>query len=227
LKNLIPLIVLAILFASCNALKPAGKSSRSNGSGSSSQFLDDITVQSPALKSDQHKEENLPPIVDRHPSKMSINTSFNIESGTTVQFKYAVILDTEVEQLVNVELYRYIDEWWGTPYRMGGLTQRGIDCSAFVQSLFASVYGMVLPRVAKDQKKMCEKLDQNELEEGDLVFFNTRGGVSHVGVFLHNEKFVHTSTSNGVTISDLRDPYWNARYLGAGRPKLEAMAGTK
>jgi NlpC/P60 family len=227
LKNLIPLLGLTILFMGCNALKPAVKGSQSSSSAaqnSSSEFLEDISVQSPAMKSTGAQEEPIPSIVDNHVSRLSINTTFNIETGSTIQFKYAVILDTEVEQLSNLELYKFIDNWWGTPYRMGGLTQRGIDCSAFVQSLLGTVYGIALPRVAKEQKKACEKLDQNELQEGDLVFFNTRGGVSHVGIYLHNNRFVHVATSNGVTISGLQDPYWEARYIGAGRPKNEAMA---
>ncbi len=233
LKNLIPLFGLAILFTGCSALKPAVKTGQNNTAissapeNSSPRFLEDISVQSPAMKTTHPQEEAMPQIVDHRNPRMSFNTAFNIERGTMVQFKYAVILDTEVEELANLELYKFIENWWGTPYRMGGLTQRGIDCSAFVQSLFWSVYGLSLPRLAREQKQACAKLNQRDLHEGDLVFFNTRGGVSHVGVYLHNNKFVHASTSSGVTISDLQDPYWNVRYLGAGRPKNEEMASSQ
>jgi lipoprotein Spr len=99
------------------------------------------------------------------------------------------------------------------------MTRRGIDCSAFVQNLAAVVYGLTLPRTAGEQKLACTPVDRKDLQEGDLVFFNTRGGVSHVGVYLHNDKFVHASTSGGVTISDLKEPYWERRMLGGGRPQ--------
>jgi lipoprotein Spr len=97
------------------------------------------------------------------------------------------------------------------------MTQRGVDCSAFVQTVMAGAYDLALPRTAKEQKGMTTPVERAELREGDLVFFNTRGGVSHVGIYLHNNKFVHASTSGGVTISDLDESYWAHRYLGAGR----------
>jgi lipoprotein Spr len=124
----------------------------------------------------------------------------------------------EVEQLSNQPLYKYIDEWWGTPYRLGGSSRQGIDCSAFVQGLMGSVYGISLPRVAREQKDYCQPLRMDELKEGDLIFFNTRGGVSHVGVYLHNNHFVHAATSGGIMISSLEESYWQRRMLGAGRP---------
>jgi lipoprotein Spr len=128
------------------------------------------------------------------------------------------MMDVEVEALDNESLYRYIGEWWGTPYRMGGDSRKGIDCSAFVQGLMSTVYGVSVPRVAREQKEQCERIQPENLQEGDLVFFNTRGGVSHVGIYLHNNHFVHASTSGGVTVSSLEESYWKQRFLGAGRP---------
>ena len=114
---------------------------------------------------------------------------FTIESGTAIQFKYAIVMDVEVERLYNQDLYSFIDNWWGTPYRMGGTSKKGVDCSAFVQTLESAVYGSSLPRTAKDQKNSCAIISDNELKEGDLVFFNTKGGVSHVGVYLIRTRF--------------------------------------
>lgn len=140
-----------------------------------------------------------------------------LEMYSINQFKYAIHLDVPVEILTNTALYNLIDEWWDTPYRLGGSTKKGIDCSAFVQTLMLGVFAVQLPRTAREQKAMSTSIAPEELREGDLVFFNTRGGVSHVGVYLHNNKFVHASTSGGVMISDLNEDYWRRKFLGAGR----------
>lgn len=140
-----------------------------------------------------------------------------LEMFSISQFKYAIRLDVPVELIQNKALYDFIDDWWGVPYRMGGMTQKGIDCSAFMQTLFFGVFALKLPRTAREQKTVTEWIPMNDLREGDLVFFNTRGGVSHVGMYLHNNKFVHASTSSGVMISDLNDSYWSRKLIGAGR----------
>ena len=143
--------------------------------------------------------------------------SSSLELFSLSQFKYAIRLDVPVEIIQNKPLYELIDNWWGTPYRLGGTTQKGIDCSAFVQTLMVGVFAMQLPRTAREQKEMATWIPMDNLKEGDLVFFNTRGSVSHVGVYLHNNKFVHASTSGGVMISDLNETYWSRKLLGAGR----------
>jgi lipoprotein Spr len=83
--------------------------------------------------------------------------------------------------------------------------------------LMDSVYGVVLPRTARSQYEMGVKIKKEQLQQGDLVYFNTTGGISHVGVYLSNNKFVHAATSAGVMISDLDDMYYKKRFLGANR----------
>jgi cell wall-associated NlpC family hydrolase len=82
--------------------------------------------------------------------------------------------------------------------------------------LFAGIYGIALPRTAREQYNNSQRISRTELKEGDLIFFNTTGGVSHVGMYLQNNKFVHASSS-GVTISDIFDEYWVRRFVGVGR----------
>ena len=144
------------------------------------------------------------------------NYNNRIESASTIQIKYALLLDTEVERIKNVNLYTSVDEWMGTRYRLGGNNKSGIDCSALVQILYVTQYGVNLPRTAREQYEATQRISRTDLQEGDLVFFNTQGGVSHVGVYLQNNKFVHAS-SGGVTISDLFDEYWERRFIGVGR----------
>ena len=133
------------------------------------------------------------------------------------QTKYAMMLDVAIESIKNTTLYQFIESWYGTRYRFGGTTKRGIDCSAFTDKLLSTVYDLVIPRTAREQYKFCEHISKDDLLEGDLVFFNTRKGVSHVGVYLANGHFVHSSRSQGVTISNLEDNYFARRFIGAGR----------
>jgi cell wall-associated NlpC family hydrolase len=140
-----------------------------------------------------------------------------LETFLPFQFKYAIMLDESVEKLTNVSLYKAIDDWYGTRYRYGGTSHRGIDCSAFMQVLGQYAFGWMLPRTAREQYASMMRISKEDLKEGDLVFFNTTGGVSHVGMYLQNGRFIHSSTSNGVAISSLDDSYWKARFIGARR----------
>lgn len=121
----------------------------------------------------------------------------------------------------NPKLYEAIDNWFGTPYLYGGCTTSGVDCSCFVGHIFKSVYGITLHRVASDiQKDMAKDVNRNNLREGDVVFFlNSKGKVGHVGIYLKDDLFVHSSTSNGVTISSLENSYWKKHFYKGGRHK--------
>ena len=141
----------------------------------------------------------------------------SLESSSRLQFKYALLMDRDVESISNLSLYGKIDDWWGTRYRYGGTDRNGIDCSALTGMLLSDVYGVNVPRTAKEQFNLSEKVATEELAEGDLVFFNTRGGVSHVGLYLGDHYFVHSSTSNGVTISSLNDDYYSRKFISGGR----------
>ena len=141
----------------------------------------------------------------------------SIEKFSTMQFKYAMMMDVEVEALTNPALYSFIDDWYGTDYRMGGTTKRGIDCSAFSGTLLSAIYSFNVPRTAREQYKVCEKINKEDLVAGDLVFFNTRGGVSHVGVYLANNCFVHSSSTDGVKISSLNESFYSKKFIGGGR----------
>jgi len=150
-------------------------------------------------------------------ANLSRVASITLESFGPMQFKYALMLNATVENLTNVVLYKTIDEWFGTRYRYGGTTHRGIDCSAFMQVLGQYAFGWALPRTAHEQYAVMNKVEKDELKEGDFVFFSTRGGVSHVGMYLQNNRFVHSASSRGVMISDLDDNYWAPRIVGFKR----------
>ncbi len=140
-----------------------------------------------------------------------------IEKLSNLQFKYAMMLNVDVESLKNISLFGFIEDWFGTRYRLGGTTKKGIDCSALTGGLLMAVYGFAMPRTAKQQYDATEHITKEDLKEGDLVFFNTHGGVSHVGLYLENNYFVHASASQGVTISSLEDNYYAKRFICGGR----------
>ncbi|MBS1921467.1 MAG: C40 family peptidase [Bacteroidetes bacterium] len=159
------------------------------------------------------------------PSKEIVRNENNLESDNAsmtaaLQEKYAAKMNIDPSDIQNLKLYEYIDDWYGTRYRLGGTSKDGIDCSAFVQSLFATVYGISLPRTSKYQYTATKRISTTQLKEGDLLFFHTRKyhkGVTHVGIYLQNNKFVQASSSGGVTVSDMYDPYYVKHLIGAGR----------
>jgi lipoprotein Spr len=132
--------------------------------------------------------------------------------------KYASRLSVSSGDIRNVLLYRFIDEWYGTPYRYGGNGKNGIDCSGFSTKLYAGVYDMPIQRTAQQQFNASKRVKRKKLREGDLVFFNEGGKrITHVGVYLTNAYFVHAGTGNGVIISNLNEAYWQRHFAGGGR----------
>lgn len=101
--------------------------------------------------------------------------------------------------------------WLGIPYRWGGTTRNGIDCSAFVQQFVRQNLGIELPRTTAGQQYEGVSIERDALLPGDLVFFR-RAGIRHVGVYLSGGEFVHASTSRGVTVSNLSSSYWDRHY---------------
>ncbi|MBL7712581.1 MAG: C40 family peptidase [Chitinophagaceae bacterium] len=159
------------------------------------------------------------------PAEKNFITSLN----KFLNMKYANMLGVLPQVITNDLLYDFIDEWYGTRYRLGGTDKRGIDCSAFVQRLYARVFNISLFRTAAEQFNLCHSIwNKEDLKEGDLVFFNIhKKRISHVGIYLMNDYFVHSCTSQGVMISRLSDAYWKKYYAGAGRVPREGRPDIK
>lgn len=109
-------------------------------------------------------------------------------------------------------LLAHYERWQGVPYRYGGTTKQGVDCSAYIQHVFRDSFAEILPRTTLQQAKQGVAVKRSELQTGDLVFFNVSRRTKHVGVYLEDGRFLHASTSKGVIISQLNNPYWKKRY---------------
>lgn len=112
------------------------------------------------------------------------------------------------------EWYAY---WEDTPYRYGGTSRSGIDCSALVQTAYAQLYGVRLPRTTSEQRKIGVRVSVRQLQTGDLLFFRPGRTPNHVGIYLGNGRFAHASSSRGVTLSALDNRYWLPRLVDARR----------
>lgn len=116
------------------------------------------------------------------------------------------------------DLYSAIAPWIGVPYKYGGTDEHGVDCSAFVGAVYKKAYKLRLARTAAEMLRDFEEVPVKQLAEGDLLFFtNSKGKVSHVAIYLKDGTFVHSSTSKGVSLAQLSDPYWSQRLSMAGR----------
>ncbi|MBX7093797.1 MAG: C40 family peptidase [Flavobacteriales bacterium] len=156
----------------------------------------------------------------RRPKEEVVNNPNNGKTtavSSSLLEKYAVQLGVDKKSLVFPELYAYIDGWIGVPYKYGGNTKEGVDCSGFVNAVYKDVFKTVLKRSATEIIGQCKEINKSELKESDLVFFDISGKNSHIGIYLQNNRFVHASTSKGVMISDLTQSYWQKAWGRAGR----------
>lgn len=123
----------------------------------------------------------------------------------------------QAEDLLFILLRKEFQYWQGTPYRLGGETKNGVDCSALVRNIYRRSFNLHLPRVTKDQVKAGFFVYRNELQVADLVFFKINRQEQHVGIYLGDMQFIHASTSNGVMISSLENQYWKSKYWQSRR----------
>ncbi|SEN50892.1 lipoprotein Spr [bacterium A37T11] len=141
----------------------------------------------------------------------------NLPANSQIAANYAEVLGVDAGSLTNLPLYAFINNWMGTPYRLGGTDSNGLDCSAFTSILFREIYGLNLPRTAREMAEIVQHKKERQLQEGDLLFFAFESrSIDHVGVYLQNHKFVHVSTSRGVIISDLNDAWYHTYLKDAG-----------
>ena len=118
---------------------------------------------------------------------------------------------------MSLKLFDFISDWIGKPYKFGGVTKRGIDCSAFARELYAKVMNRYLPRNSRQQYGYINPIKKEDLRVGDLVFFKIKTRqISHVGVYLGDGKFVQSS-NEGVNVASLDHPYWKRYYYKGGR----------
>lgn len=144
--------------------------------------------------------------------KSHTNIAEKLENNTFVSYS----------DLATEHILKEADSYIGTPYRFGGTSRSGIDCSAFIQKIYR-VEGIDLPRISRNQAKVGVPVPRERLQKGDLIFFSTTSPrrITHVGmVYEANENetlFIHSSSSQGVTISSLNESYWANRYRTARR----------
>lgn len=155
-------------------------------------------------------------------STSSNNTKTNTDKpvSSSKMKNVADILGVKESEIKDENLYKFIAAWYGTPYKYGGCDIKGTDCSCLTINLYQKVYKKSLPRTADEMVKLCDKLSSSKVDEGDMVFFKIESKqVTHVGVYLKNNKFIHASTKKGVMISDLNEPYFKKYFYTFGRLK--------
>lgn len=119
------------------------------------------------------------------------------------------------------KLLNHFQSWKGTPYRYGGLSKKGIDCSGFVYLTYKNQLNHQLPRTTWKQASIGQQIDSRNIAVGDLMFFNTGKKFRHVGIYVGDQKFMHASTSSGVIISSLNNRYWRDAFWMVRRIELD------
>jgi lipoprotein Spr len=149
-------------------------------------------------------------------TKQAKHKSKRVQKQSIEQFytSYKLIPDSAH----NPYLYYQIYDWIGTRYKYSGKTKKGIDCSAFVNELYKNVYCIDLSGSSSDLWSLVKPVEKTDLQEGDILFFKIKKGrISHVGLYLGNNKFAHASVHSGVIISDLDEAYYKKYFYKGGR----------
>ena len=186
--------------------------------------VSNYVVSKPVEYKSDAKVEKIVPSNTISVAKILKNTSIDTSLASLEKFEKKAE-ESKVEKYTSKinEILAEAETYLGTPYRLGGMTKNGIDCSGFVLSVFGATTGISLPRVAASQAHEGERIEKEELKKGDLVFFSQgRGRISHVGIVYDIDEegivsFIHAATSKGVSIAKLTDKYWGPRYRFAKR----------
>lgn len=141
------------------------------------------------------------------------------QADSTFLSHYSQVLGITLDSGCNTKLIATIADWIGVRYQRGGYSKSGIDCSGFVSKIYSLVFERDLTHSSSAMiHQMKERVKRNEMKEGDIVFFRINSSqISHVGLYLSNDKFVHASIYRGIVIDDLNEPYYTRYYYGGGR----------
>lgn len=134
--------------------------------------------------------------------------------------RYSKKLGLPFEYTEDKELLKTVTAWLGTPYRYGSSSkQKGTDCSGFVSSIYREVYGIKLNHSSHSMFQQVERIRKDSIQTGDIVFFrrSPKQPIFHVGIYLKENKFIHSASKGGVKISSLKEPFYNKNYYAAGR----------
>lgn len=209
------LLLLPVLLSSCSLFRPVRKT----------ESVVVVPQETPVKKESNPVLPVTNVILNDEPEKKEtaadpyVIPDLNPDLLPTLQFKYAILLDIPVEEPIDHKVLGFLEHWYGTTYRMGGRDLNGVDCSSFAQFYMGAIYNVQLPRTSREQFSFAQPISLSDLREGDLVFFYTgrKKQVSHVGVYLRNNRFAHASTRNGVIISSMNEGYYHDRFMGGGR----------
>jgi murein DD-endopeptidase / murein LD-carboxypeptidase len=157
-----------------------------------------------------------------HKRLSSTENKTTATSPQQLKKNYAALLGVDENKIENVALYALIDAWYGTSYKYGGCSKDGVDCSNFAGIVYQEIYKKKLTGSSAAIFNQCKAIQKNELQEGDLVFFKIeKNTISHIGVYLQNNKFVHATTKKGVMINNLDEVYYKTYFFKGGRLKWE------
>ncbi len=141
-------------------------------------------------------------------------------AGKPEQGRRTSVIQPPKDKSSDDPLESVIKGWIGTPYKYGGNTKAGTDCSGFVRAVFLEAYGIDLARSTLELLSLVQPISKSAIERGDLVFFEIEKAMEyHVGIYMGNQEFVHASSKKGVMVSRLDEPYFDRRYHAAGRVK--------
>jgi len=152
-----------------------------------------------------------------HSAKDTAGTNTAGEASKSVMSKYATMIGVPEKEL-NKKLIFFVDNWYGVPYKWGGGEKSGVDCSHLVCRVYKDVYNKKISGTAVELEKMSGHVKESKLKQGDFVFFKIESEkISHVGVYIANNRFLHASVKKGVIINSLEDKYYKKYFYSGGR----------
>ncbi len=202
LSELLVAVFAALVLMGCGGTAPRFKSGESRTSGT--------TGRAETFRSEKDSARAI-----REDVETSSEAAEGVLSGKR---SFRTEKNASISNLDQAKIMREISKMMGVSYKLGGVDENGIDCSAYTMMVFRNSIGKQLPRSSSEQYKLGVPVQSDDLKFGDLVFFNTTGETaSHVGIYLGDDLFAHASVSLGVTISSLESYYYKQRYNGARR----------